>query len=92
MEEVHPHLFVSRKFPRVRLAADSEWRRFVIEGAQYGEDGVMEVFLCAFYSYLSGKGGVLVHASLHQLEGRRGDFHRVLRYRENDTGRTVGKI
>lgn len=69
MEEDRPHLFLSRKFPRVRLTADLKWRHFVIEGAQYGEDGVMEVFLCAFYSYLSRKGGVLVHASCISWRG-----------------------
>ena len=58
-----PHLFISRKAPRVRLTADRTWAHLVIEGAEYGMEGVMEVFLAAFYSRLSYQRGVLTHAS-----------------------------
>lgn len=62
------HLLISRKYPRIRLTADREWKALTIEGALAGMDGVMEVFLAGFYSYLSGKGGILVHASCIRWE------------------------
>ena len=67
-EEKRPHLFVSRRYPKVRLTADENWEDYVIEGAKYGIDGVMEVFLCAFYSWISLRGGILIHASCVAFE------------------------
>lgn len=67
--EQYPHLFVSKSFPEVRMQADSGFRRFVIEGCGHGENGVMEVLLAGFYSYLSGQGGILAHASLVSFRG-----------------------
>lgn len=69
MDEQYPHLFVSRRFPKVRLMSDRDWKHFIVEGAEYGQDGVMEAFLCAFYSRLSMNGGILVHASCAALGG-----------------------
>ncbi|WP_140398023.1 hypothetical protein [Lachnoclostridium sp. An169] len=62
-EKDFPHLFISRKTPGVRLQADRAWEHLVIEGAACGMEGVMEVFLAAFYSRLSYHRGILVHAS-----------------------------
>lgn len=63
------HLFISRAYPKIRLTADLSWKRFVIEGAACGIDGVMETFLCAFYSYITYKRRALVHASCISWEG-----------------------
>lgn len=69
--EDFPHIFTGRTQPRTRLLADGGWRNYSIEGARFGTDGVMETFLCAFYSYLAGRNMVLSHASCvsHQGEG-----------------------
>lgn len=67
--EKYPHLFISKIQPKTRLLADATWRKLVIEGACHGIDGVMEIFLCAFYSYLSRKGMLLIHASCINWRG-----------------------
>lgn len=64
-----PHIFVGRTQPRTRLLSDITWKDYTIEGARFGKDGVMETFLCAFYSYLSGRNMVLTHASCVSWNG-----------------------
>lgn len=63
------HIFTSRQFPAVRLEASENWSVARIEDCQNAHDGVMEVFLAAFYSFLSRRGGLLVHASLVKYRG-----------------------
>lgn len=65
----YPHLFISKTYPQVRMKAHKDWKRFIIEGCNYGIDGVMEVFLTGFYSYLSFHGGILSHASVVCWQG-----------------------
>lgn len=57
-------VFASSSHPEIRMIIKADGTHAVIEGGQHGTDGVMELFLTAFYSFLSKKGGVLVHASL----------------------------
>ncbi|MBS6734163.1 MAG: hypothetical protein KH275_03010 [Clostridiales bacterium] len=64
-----PHIFASKTYPRIRMKAWKDWTRFVIEGCSYGIDGVMELFLAGFYSYLSFSGGILSHASVVRWRG-----------------------
>lgn len=63
-----PHLFFSKESQDVRLTASSDWSQMVIEGCKNRMTGVMEVFLAAFYSFLTEQGGVLAHASLIRME------------------------
>lgn len=58
------HVLTSPRFPSVRLDADADWTHAVIEGCEGAQDGVMEVFLAAFYSLFARRGGLLAHASL----------------------------
>ena len=67
--EEKENLFISKWYPGVRLTAGRDWKRMVIEGCACGEDGVMEVFLAGFYSYFSGRGGILCHASAIEWKG-----------------------
>lgn len=64
LEPARTHVFTSRQFPAVRLTADPDWTRVTVEGCRDALEGVMEVFLAAFYSLLARTGGLLVHASL----------------------------
>lgn len=68
-EPEYPHLFMSRKHPGVRLLADRTWGHMIIEGVSRSFEGVMEVFLTAFYSRLALEGCLLVHASCVSYQG-----------------------
>lgn len=57
-------IFASSAHPEIRMTISGDGAHAVIEGGKYSNDGVMELFLTAFYSFLAKKGGVLVHASL----------------------------
>lgn len=58
------YVFLSKASVGVRMTVDREWSCAVIEGCKNSMDGVMELFLTAFYSCISKKKGILLHASM----------------------------
>ncbi len=63
------YVFGSRQQPRTRMLCSPEWDKIYIENCSCGEDGVMELFLAGFYTYMAGRGGILMHASLVEHMG-----------------------
>ena len=61
--EDSPYLMSSQRYPQIRMTAGRTWEKMEIESCEISEEGVMELFLTGFYSYLSLRGSILMHAS-----------------------------
>ena len=57
-------LFVSKISPLIRMTVKKNTDKIIIENCKISTEGVTELILVGFYTYIIKDGGVLVHASL----------------------------
>lgn len=58
------YLFASKISPLIRMMANKNFDRIIIENCKISIEGVTELILVGFYTYIVKYGGILVHASL----------------------------
>lgn len=74
----YSNLFISEKYPELRMTADEEYQKAIIEGhiarknsGDYREEeGIAELLLVVMYSYLARRKWLLLHASLVDCGGK----------------------
>lgn len=60
-----PNIFISQRYPKIRMVADHDYKNAVIGGYCGGyQEGVMELMMMAVYSFLARREWLLLHASL----------------------------